>query len=80
MVFKGPGLESNFMHSLTSSNSPAWASGQSFHHSTESEFVAVVTFCYYRARYYDPSTGRFLSEDTVRTVNLYEYVKVIRLT
>jgi len=30
---------------------------------------------YYRARYYDPSTGRFLSEDAVRTVNLYEYVK-----
>jgi RHS repeat-associated protein len=30
---------------------------------------------YYRARYYDPNTGRFLSEDSVRTVNLYEYVK-----
>jgi RHS repeat-associated protein len=33
---------------------------------------------YYRARYYDPSTGRFLSEDPIRfkggTVNFYPYV------
>jgi hypothetical protein len=36
---------------------------------------AVPTESYYRARYYDPSSGRFLSEDAVRTVNLYEYVK-----
>jgi RHS repeat-associated protein len=33
---------------------------------------------YYRARYYDPNTGRFLSEDPIRfkggTVNFYAYV------
>ncbi len=32
---------------------------------------------YYRARYYDPSTGRFLSEDPARfsaAENLYPYV------
>jgi len=33
---------------------------------------------YYRARYYDPAAGRFLSEDPVRfaaSVNFYSYVK-----
>jgi RHS repeat-associated protein len=33
---------------------------------------------YYRARYYDPSTGRFLSEDPVDfrgDINFYKYVK-----
>ncbi|MFQ5684930.1 MAG: RHS repeat-associated core domain-containing protein, partial [Candidatus Binatia bacterium] len=28
---------------------------------------------YYRARYYDPSTGRFLQEDPLLTLNLYAY-------
>ena len=29
---------------------------------------------YYRARYYDPSIGRFISEDPIRATNLYTYV------
>jgi len=42
---------------------------------TGREFDTETGLYYYRARYYDPNIGRFLSEDTVRTVNLYEYVK-----
>ncbi len=30
---------------------------------------------YFRARYYDPSTGKFVSEDPKRALNLYSYVK-----
>lgn len=34
------------------------------------------SFCYYRARYYDPSTGRFLNEDPARNgPNFYDYVR-----
>jgi RHS repeat-associated protein len=42
---------------------------------TAREFDTETGLYYDRARYYDPNTGRFLSEDSVRTVNLYEYVK-----
>jgi RHS repeat-associated protein len=42
---------------------------------TAREFDSETGLYYYRARYYDPNSGRFLSEDPVRTVNLYEYVK-----
>lgn len=42
---------------------------------TGRELDAETGLYYYRARYYDASTGRFLSEDPViRGVNLYTYV------
>lgn len=40
--------------------------------------VAAVENSYYRARYYDPSPGRFISEDLVdfeEGVNFYAYVE-----
>ncbi|MGB7848920.1 MAG: RHS repeat-associated core domain-containing protein [Candidatus Acidiferrum sp.] len=45
---------------------------------TARESDAETGLYYYRARYYDPSTGRFLSEDPLRFksgVNFYSYVK-----
>ncbi len=45
---------------------------------TAREFDAESGLYYYRARYYDPATGRFLSEDptgfAARDLNLYRYV------
>jgi RHS repeat-associated protein len=44
---------------------------------TGREFDPETSLYYYRARYYDPSSGRFLSEDQVGNdegVNLYGYV------
>jgi len=44
---------------------------------TGREFDTETNLYFYRARYYDPSTGRFLSEDPVRfksgTINFYAY-------
>ena len=40
-------------------------------------FPQVCPLSYYRARYYDPTEGRFLNEDPIRFsggVNFYEYV------
>jgi RHS repeat-associated protein len=45
---------------------------------TGREFDTESSLYYYRARYYDPSIGRFISEDAqrevVRGMNFYEYV------
>lgn len=44
---------------------------------TGREFDSETGLYYYRARYYDPNTGRFLSEDPIRFsggINLYRYV------
>jgi RHS repeat-associated protein len=45
---------------------------------TGREFDAETSLYYYRGRYYDPSLGRFLSEDPIRfsgqDANLYRYV------
>ena len=44
---------------------------------TAREFDAETSLYNYRARYYDPSTGRFVSEDPVRFkggINFYAYV------
>jgi len=46
---------------------------------TGREWDAEIGLYYYRARYYDPKVGRFLSEDPLRfdggDVNLYAYVR-----
>jgi RHS repeat-associated protein len=46
---------------------------------TGREFDPETEFYYYRARYYDPASGRFLSEDPLRFAagdeNLYRYVR-----
>jgi RHS repeat-associated protein len=45
---------------------------------TGREFDSETNLYYYRARYYDPSAGRFASEDPMRFkvgVNFYRYVK-----
>jgi RHS repeat-associated protein len=46
---------------------------------TGREFDAETSLYYHRARYYDPSTGRFASEDPIRwfsgTANFYGYVQ-----
>ena len=43
---------------------------------TGREFDPETSLYYYRARYYDPSTGRFLSEDSGdQSSNLYAYVE-----
>ncbi len=46
---------------------------------TAREYDSETSLYYYRARYYDPSSGRFLSEDSlrevVRGVNFYAYVR-----
>src|SRR5271157_4844519 len=47
-------------------------------HYTGREFDAETGIDYYRARYYDPNIGRFVSEDPIRFRagdNFYEYVK-----
>ncbi|MBI4640627.1 MAG: RHS repeat-associated core domain-containing protein [Candidatus Tectomicrobia bacterium] len=45
---------------------------------TSREYDAESGLYYYRARYYDPRSGRFLSEDPLRflggDLNLYAYV------
>jgi RHS repeat-associated protein len=44
---------------------------------TASEFDAETSLYYYRARYYDPTAGRFLSEDPINFragTNFYRYV------
>lgn len=45
---------------------------------TRREFDAETGLYYYRARYYDPTTGRFINEDPIRwfsgTINFYDYV------
>jgi len=45
---------------------------------TAREFDTETNLDYYRARYYDPLTGRFLNEDSIRwfsgTINFYDYV------
>lgn len=40
---------------------------------TGREYDAASGLYYYRARYYDPNSGRFLSEDPVRHLNPYPY-------
>jgi RHS repeat-associated protein len=45
---------------------------------TGREFDAETSLYYYRARYYDPSAGRFVREDPMRFtggINFYAYVK-----
>ena len=41
---------------------------------TGREFDSESGLYYYRARYYDPTTGRFLQKDPILSVNLYPYV------
>ena len=45
---------------------------------TARQFDSESALYYYRARYYDPTSGRFLSEDPIRfsggTTNFYQYV------
>src|SRR6185437_10933981 len=44
---------------------------------TGREFDSETGLYYYRARYYDPTTGRFLSEDPIEFkggINFYTYV------
>ena len=45
---------------------------------TAREFDSETGLYYYRARYYDPTSGRFLSEDPIRLggrINYYAYVR-----
>jgi len=42
---------------------------------TSREFDSETSLFYYRARYYDPTTGRFLQEDPLFTLNLYAYAR-----
>ena len=44
---------------------------------TGREYNAETGLYYYRARFYDPTTGRFISRDPIGTadqINLYTYV------
>ena len=41
---------------------------------TARELDAESGLYYYRARYYDPDAGRFISADPIRDINLYNYV------
>ena len=41
---------------------------------TGREFDSESGLYYYRARYYDPNSGRFLQKDPILSVNLYPYV------
>ncbi|MGA7091116.1 MAG: RHS repeat-associated core domain-containing protein [Candidatus Acidiferrales bacterium] len=47
-------------------------------HFTGRELDSEVNLYYFRARYYDPTTGRFISEDPIdfssETLNFYDYV------
>ena len=52
---------------------------------TAREFDSETSLYYYRARYYDPNSGRFVSDDPIRIrggINLYAYVRndPVRLT
>jgi RHS repeat-associated protein len=50
---------------------------QNFFRYTGREFDPETSLYYYRARYYDPTTGRFLSEDPIHFhagTNFYRYV------
>lgn len=61
------GFRVNLMHSVTSSGKQTASSGSltnPFQY-TGREFDTETGLYYYRARYYDPSTGRFLSEDPI---------------
>ena len=43
------------------------------------EFASETSLYYYRARYYDPTTGRFIREDPVSFmggINFYTYVSI----
>ena len=54
-----------------------WANNESVLNTRRREFDSKSGLYYYRARYYDPSVGRFNGEDPFRWaggVNLYEYV------
>lgn len=45
---------------------------------TGREWDAEIGLCYYRARYYDPKIGRFITEDPIRFddgINFYVYVR-----
>jgi RHS repeat-associated protein len=45
---------------------------------TARQFDSDTALYYYRARYYDPTTGRFISEDPIRLaggINVYRYAK-----
>jgi RHS repeat-associated protein len=60
------GIRVNSMHDVADAYRPL----------PESEFYSQDAPSYYRARYYDPSTGRFLTEDPVRFnggANFYDY-------
>jgi RHS repeat-associated protein len=60
---------------IVSQSDPAFGTRYLF---TGREFDSETGLYYYRARYYDPATGRFLSEDPLRfdagTANFYAYV------
>ncbi len=66
---QGSGFRVNFMHNPSETGKE----GAACESDTETGLY------YYRARYYDPTTGRFLSEDPIRgisgDVNLYPYVE-----
>jgi RHS repeat-associated protein len=60
---------------LTTSSGPLT---NSFRH-TGREFDTETNLYYYRARYYDPATSKFISEDPIRfegkQTNFYPYVR-----
>jgi RHS repeat-associated protein len=43
---------------------------------TGRDFDSETNLYYYRARYYDPAAGRFLSEDPIGTYSVNKYVYV----
>jgi len=57
----------NTTHSTGSLTNPFQYTGR--------EFDTETGLYYYRARYYDPSIGRFISEDPVRLISSYAYVR-----
>ena len=42
---------------------------------TSREYDAESRLYFYRARYYDPDTGRFLQEDPIPSINQYAYAE-----